>query len=324
MRILRWLLLTLGVVGVLVVPPASAQTWPAKPIKFVVPFTPGGGNDILARLLGEPLTAALGQPIVVENKPGAGGNIGAEYVARSAADGYTYLVAAISVVAFNPSMYAKVGFDPVKDFAPVARLGVLPVVLAVHPDVRAASVAELIAFAKSNTTALSYASAGVGTPHHLSAELFKAMTGASMQHVPYKGGGPAATDLVAGRVQVMFAPINNVMPFVKRGQLRVLGVGSERRLPSLPEIPTIAESGVQGYQTDNWIGVVAPAGTPKDIVATLSRQLAAALARPQVLEKLAALGIEAAPNSPEQFAALIQDDIARWSRVVRDAGIKAD
>lgn len=324
MRILRWLLLTLGVVGVLVVPPASAQTWPAKPLKFVVPFTPGGGNDILARLLGEPLTAALGQPIVVENKPGAGGNIGAEYVARSAADGYTYLVAAISVVAFNPSMYAKVGFDPVKDFAPVARLGVLPVVLAVHPDVRAANVAELIAFAKSNTTALSYASAGIGTPHHLSAELFKAMTGASMQHVPYKGGGPAATDLVAGRVQVMFAPINNVMPFVKRGQLRVLGVGSERRLSSLPEIPTIAESGVQGYQTDNWIGVVAPAGTPKDIVATLSRQLAAALARPQVLEKLAALGIEAAPNSPEQFAALIQDDIARWSRVVRDAGIKAD
>ncbi len=323
MRIVRGLLLMFGFAGVLAVMPAVAQTWPAKPIKFVVPFTPGGGNDILARLLGEPLAASLGQPIVVENKPGAGGNIGAEAVARSAPDGYTYLVAAINVLAFNPSMYAKVGFDPVKDFTPVARLGVLPVVLAVHPDVRAASVAELINLAKSNAGALSYASAGIGTPHHLSAELFKAMTGASMQHVPYKGGGPAATDLVAGRVQVMFAPVNNVMPFVKRGQLRVLGVGSDHRLPSLPEIPTIAES-VPGYQTDNWIGVVAPAGTQKDIVTTLNRQLVAALARPQVAEKLGALGIEPAPNTPEQFAALIKDDIARWSAVVRDAGIKAD
>jgi tripartite-type tricarboxylate transporter receptor subunit TctC len=304
--------------------PVGAQSWPVKPIRFVVPFTPGGGNDILARLLGEPLAAALGQPIVVENKPGAGGNIGAEAVARSAPDGYTYLVAAINVLAFNPSMYAKVGFDPLKDFVPVARLGVLPVVLAVHPEVRAANVAELIALTKSDAGALSYASAGIGTPHHLSAELFKAMTGAQLQHVPYKGGGPAATDLVAGRVQVMFAPINNVMPFVKRGQLRILGVGSERRLSSLPEIPTIAESGVPGYQTDNWIGLVAPAGTPKEIVATLSRHLAAALTRAQVLDKLGALGIEAAPNSPEQFAALIQEDIARWSAVVKKAGIKAD
>jgi tripartite-type tricarboxylate transporter receptor subunit TctC len=321
MRIARCLLVFAAMLAAM---PAYAESWAAKPMKFVVPFTPGGGNDILARLLGEPLTAALGQPIVVENKPGAGGNIGAEYVARSAADGYTYLVAAISVLAFNPSMYAKVGFDPVKDFTPVARLGVLPVVLAVHPDVRATSVAELIAFAKANAGSLSYASAGIGSPHHLSAELFKAMTGAPMQHVPYKGGGPAATDLVAGRVQVMFAPVNNVMPFVKRGQLRVLGVGSDRRLPSLPEVPTIAESGVPGYQTDNWIGVVAPAGTPKDIVDALGRQLAAALARPQVLEKLGALGIEAAPNGPEQFAALIRADIARWSAVIRDAGIKAD
>ena len=324
MRFVRWLLLGLGLAGMLALAPAAAQTWPAKPIKFVVPFTPGGGNDILARLLGEPLTASLGQPIVVENKPGAGGNIGAEAVARSPADGYTYLVAALSILAVNPSMYANTGFDPVKDFAPVARLGVLPVVLAVHPDVRASNVAELITLAKSKSDALSYASAGMGTPHHLAAELFKAMTGASMQHVPYKGGGPAASDLVAGRVQVMFAPINNVMPFVKRGQLRVLGVGSDRRLASLPDMPTIAEAGVPGYQTDNWIGLLAPAGTPKDIVTTLSRHIGTALARPQVLEKLGALGIEAAPNSPEQFAALIREDVARWSKVVRDAGIKAD
>ena len=260
-------LVALGLLG-----PADAQVqnWPTRPIKFVVPYAPGGGNDIIARVIGEKLNQPLGQPIIIDNRSGAGGNIGAEFVARSAADGYTFLVAPGAILTVNPHLYTKIGYDPLKDFTPIGQLGVLPVVLVVNAGVQAKSVAELIALAKANPDALSYASAGSGTPHHLAAELFKYMTGIEMKHIPYRGGALAATDIIAGRVQVMFAPINNITPYLATGSLRVLGVGGDKRLPSLPGVPTIAEAGVPGFDVDNWVALVAPAGTPNDIVAKLS------------------------------------------------------
>lgn len=302
----------------------QAQHWPTKPIKFVVPYTPGGGNDIIARVVGERLSQPLGQPIIIDNRPGAGGNIGAEAVAKSVADGYTFLVAPNAVLTVNPHLYAKVGYDPLKDFVPIGRMGVLPVILVVNADVPVKSVAELIALAKSKPDALSYASAGPGTPHHLAAELFKYMTGAPMQHIPYKGGAPAATDLIAGRVQVMFAPINNVSPYLGTGSLRVLAVGGDKRLPSLPGVPTVAEAGVPGFNVDNWVALVAPAGTPADIVATLSAGIGKILAEPEVRKKIEATGIEPSFSTPEQLAEAMRTDYAHWGTIIKNAGIRAD
>ena len=255
----RWhtAIFSLAVFGLLAPAIAQAQNWPTRPVKFVVPYAPGGGNDIIARVVGEKLNEALGQPIIIDNRSGAGGNIGAEFAAKSAADGYTFLVTPGSVLTVNPHLYTKIGFDPLKDFTPVSRLGILPVDLVVNASVQAKSVSELIALAKANPAALSYASAGVGTPHHLAAELFKYMTGIKMTHIPYRGGALAATDLISGRVQVMFAPINNVAPYLGTGSLRVLGVGGDKRLPSLPGVPTIAEAGVPGFDADDSVALVA-------------------------------------------------------------------
>jgi len=323
---IRWytaicFLAALGLLG-----PAEAQVknWPTRPIKFVVPYAPGGGNDILARVIGEKLNQPLGQPIIIENRSGAGGNVGAEFVAKSAADGYTFLVAPNAVLTVNPHLYAKLGYEPLKDFTPVGQLGVLPVVLVVNAGVRANSVAELIALAKANPDALSYASAGTGTPHHLAAELFKYMTGVKMTHVPYRGGALAATDIIAGRVQVMFAPINNVTPYLSTGSLRVLGVGGDKRLPSLPGVPTIAEAGVLDFNVDNWVALVAPAGTPNDIVATLSGAIGNILAQPEVRDKIEATGIEPAFSTSEQLAEMIRTGYAHWGTIIKNAGIKAD
>lgn len=322
MRILRIaIVLCLALVGFMT--PAAAQNWPAKPIKFVVPFPPAGGNDILARVVSEKL--ALGQPVVIDNRPGAGGNIGADFVAKSPGDGYTFLVAANAILTTNQHLYgSKLAFDPIKDFAPVALLGVLPVVLAVNADVPAKSVQELIALAKSKPDALIYASSGAGTPHHLAAEMFKSLTGAPMLHVPYKGGAPAATDLIAGRVQVMFAPINNVTPYLEGGRLRLLGVGSEKRLASRPDLPTIAEAGVPGFFVDNWIALVAPAGTPKEVIMMMNTELNKALALPEVRSKLAVQGIEPATATPEQLSKTIGTEASRWGTIIKNAGIRLD
>ena len=301
-----------------------AQTWPAKPIRFIVPFAPGGGNDILARVVGKQMTLSLGQPIVVENLPGAGGNIGPAAVARSAPDGYTFLVAAHALFATNPHLYVKLPYDPLKDFDPVGLIGELPVVVVEHPDVAATTIGELIGLAKAKPQSLSYASAGIGTPHHLAAELFNAMTGTTLVHVPYKGGAPAATDLLAGRVQVMFAPINNVNAQVREGKLRLLATGTAQRLPPLPNMPTVAEAGVPGYRMDNWIGLAAPAGTPKPIVAAMNAALERMLAQPEVRETLLAHGIEPMTATPERMLAMIQADLPRWGAIIRGAGIKAD
>jgi tripartite-type tricarboxylate transporter receptor subunit TctC len=310
--------------GLLAPAKAQAQDWPTRPIKLVVPFTPGGGNDIIARALGERLNQSLGQPVIIENRSGAGGNIGAEFAAKSAADGYTFLVAANSILTVNPHLYARVGFDPLTDFTPVARLGVLPVVLVVNANVPAKSVQELIALAKTNPDALSYASAGVGSPHHLAAELFKYRTGIKMAHIPFRGGAPAATELIAGRLQVMFAPINNVAPYLSGGSLRVLGVGGEKRLQSLPDVPTIAEAGVPGFKIDNWIALVAPMGTPNEIVAKLSDAIRKSLTEPEVRKKIEATGIEPTFSAPLELGEMIRTDYSSWSTIAKDTGIKAN
>ncbi|MCC6474566.1 MAG: tripartite tricarboxylate transporter substrate binding protein [Burkholderiales bacterium] len=320
----RWAVTLAGACLLISTATVLAQGWPGKPVRFVVPFAPGGGNDILARVVGERLGAALGQPVVVDNRPGAGGNIGAELVARSAPDGYTQLVAAHATLVINPHMYARVPFDPVKDFAPVGLMGALPVVLAVHADVPAASVRELIALAKARPGGLAYASAGSGTPHHLAAEMFKSQTGTSMVHVPFKGGAPAAAELLSGRVQVMFAPINNIAPYLKSGKLRVLAAAGERRVQMLPDVPTIAEAGLPGYAVENWIGLAAPAGTSQEIIRRLNAEIGNALAQGEVRQKLNALGIEPVTATPAQMAATIVSELARWGSVIRNAGIKAD
>ncbi len=303
---------------------AAAQSWPTRPLRFVVPFPPGGGNDIVARLVGERVGQVLQQPVVIENKPGAGGNIGAAEVAKAAADGYTYLVAAHAIFVINPHLYAKLPFDPAKDFEPVGLFGNLPVVLVVHPDVGATTVRQLIDLAKSKPGSLSYASAGTGTPHHLAAELFKSMAGVDLVHVPYKGGAPAAQDLLAGRVQVMFAPINNVISQVKAGKLRTLAVATEQPLSQLPGVPTVAQAALAGYQVDNWIGLAAPAGTPKTITSALSDSLRRVLDETETRQKLAAQGIEAMSATPEEMTRMIRADSVRWGGVIRNAGIKAD
>jgi tripartite-type tricarboxylate transporter receptor subunit TctC len=301
---------------------AQAQSWPTRPIKFVVPFPPGGGNDILGRIVGEGLTQALGVPIVVENRPGAGGNIGADYVAKSAADGYTYLVTPISILNFNPYLFSNLSFDPIKDFDAVALFGVSPVVLAVNSELPVKSVAELIELAKAKPDSLSYASSGIGTPHHLAGEMFKSMAGVSILHVPYKGGAPAAIDLIAGRVQIMFAPINDIKPFLKNGKVRILGVGSEKRIPSLPSVPTIAEAGLPNFNIEVWYGLVAPAGVPKEIISKLNNEIAKVLAQPTIREKIEVEGMEPAIVTPEQLTALIRTGYIRWGTVIKNAHIK--
>lgn len=300
-----------------------AQSYPSKPIRVIVPFTPGGSNDVLARVIGEKIQQEWKQPVVVENKPGAGGNIGAEAVAKAAPDGYTFLIAANNILAINPSLYDKVPFDPVKDFAPVTLLGNVPIVLVVNPSFPAKSVKELIALGKTGD-GLTYASGGSGTPQHLSAELFKSMTGVKMTHVPYKGNAPAVTDLMGGQVQMLFSPINSVLPHIKSGKLRALAVASDARLSSLPEVPTIAEAGVPGYRSDIWIALVAPAGTSRDIVSKMQQEVAKALAQPDVKEKLLAQGIEPTSSSPEQLNGLIRTDLARWTKVVKESGARAE
>ena len=314
-------LVALGLLG-----PAGAQmqNWPTRSIKFVVPYAPGGGNDIIARVIGEKLNQALGQPIIIDNRSGAGGNIGAEFVAKSAADGYTFLVTPNAVLTVNPHLYERIGYDPLKDFTPVSQMGVLPVVLVVNTSVPATSVADLIAYAKANPDALSYASAGSGTPHHLAAELFKYMTGVEMKHIPYRGGALAATDLISGRVQVMFAPINNITPYLATGRLRVLGIGGDKRLLSLPGVPTIAEAGVPGFNVDNWVALVAPAGTPNDIITKLGGAIGKILAQPDVREKIEATGIEPAFSTPEKVAEMIRTDYVHWGTIIKNAGIKAN
>ena len=302
---------------------ALAQ-YPSKPIHVVVPSAPGDGSDLTARLISDKLSAVLGQPVIVENKLGAGGVVGTEYAARQPADGYTLIMANAGSHSINAALYSKLSYDPAKDFTPVALVAVSPNMMSVNPSLPVKTVAEFIAYAKAHPNEINYASGGNGSSAHLSAELFKTMAGIKMNHVPYKGSTPALTDLIGGQVQVMIGNLPPMLQHVKAGKLRALAVTTARRYPGLPEVPTVAESGLGGFETVAWFGLFAPAGTPKDIVARLNREVNAIITQPDIRERLLAIGMEPLPGSPEDFAARQASDIAKWKKVVAESGAKID
>ena len=302
---------------------AAAQNYPTHPLRMIVPYAAGGASDVTARIVAAGLSERLKQQIVVENRTGAGGAIGAEVAAKAAPDGYTLLLGSASEIVMLP-VVARIPYDPVRDFAPVAMVSDIALVLAVHPSLAAQSVQELIALAKSRPGAINYGSAGIGATSHLAMAMFNAMTGTQMVHVPYKGSVPATADLVAGHLQVGTPTLPAALPYVKSGQLRVLAVTSGRRWPTLPDVPTLAESGVPGYEMTLWTGLMAPAGTPQDIVTQLHRETVEVLAMPQVKEAIGRQGGEINTGGPAEFGALIKADLAKWKRVVKEADIKVD
>jgi tripartite-type tricarboxylate transporter receptor subunit TctC len=304
----------------------AQPAYPAKPIRLVVPFTPGGTSDILGRSIGQELTKAWGQPVVIDNVPGAGGSIGSDRVAKAAPDGYTLLMGHIGTLAVTPSIYPHLPYDPVKSFAPVAWVARVPNVLAVHPSLPVHDVAELVAYARANPGRINYASGGNGSAAHLAMEYLKLRTHTFMVHVPYRGTSPAMTDLLAGQVQAIFTGAPAVMPFVKSGRIRALAVSSPHRLASLPQLPTVAESGLKelaGFEADQWYGIVAPAGTPAAVVARLNAQINASLQAPVLKAHLQSEGAEATPTTPQAFGELIARELERWRPVVKAGGIKA-
>nr|WP_246013210.1 tripartite tricarboxylate transporter substrate binding protein [Pigmentiphaga humi] len=302
----------------------DASSYPNRPIRLVIPFTPGGSTDILGRTIGEQLNKAWGQPVVAENVPGAGGSIGADRVAKATPDGYTLLMGHIGTLAVTPSLYSKLPYDPIKSFAAVAWVARVPNVLVVHPSVPAKTLKELVAYAKANPEKLTYGSGGNGSAAHIATEYLKLQSGTQMQHVPYKGTAPAVTDLVAGHIKVMFTGVPAVNAQIKAGQLRPIAVSSPKRVKMLPDVPTVAESGYPGFEADQWYGVVAPAATPKEVIAKLNKQINQSLSSAEIETKLSSEGAEATPNPPEVFAKLISDEIARWKPVIEKGGVKID
>jgi len=303
---------------------AAAQTYPVKPVRMVVPFPPSGGTDVLARAFYHRFGEALGQQVVIDNRSGANGNVGTELVARAAPDGYTLLLNGGGTLAVNPSLYSRLPYDSVRDFAPISLVALQPSVLVVHPSVPAKSVKELVALAKSRPGQLNFASSGSGSLAHLSAEIFKSMAGVDMVHVPYKGAGPSLVDLIAGQVHLIFASSPSVMPHVRNGKLRALGVTTAKRAAATPDVPTIAEAGVPGFVVTGWYGLLAPAGTPAPIVSRLHADLVKVLGTAEVQEKLGSYGLEVATSTPAQFGEFLKAEIAKYSKVVRDAGVKVD
>lgn len=299
---------------------AAAQEYPARPVRLIVPFPPGGGTDFFARILSQRLGENLGGTFIVDNRSGAGGIVGTEITARSKPDGYTIVLVSTSH-AINPSLHRKLPFDPVRDFAPVTMLAAGPLLLVVHPSLPAHTVKELIALAKAKPGMLTVASAGNGTPPHLAVELFKSMTRVDMVHVPYKGNGPAYIDLIAGQVPVMFPSIATALPHVKAGKVRALAVTTTTRSGVAPELPTISEAGVPGYELSSWYGLLAPAGTPAAIVNRLQREVARIFNAADLREKLLAQGVEPLANAPDQFASRLTAEIAKWNKLARAAGI---
>ena len=301
-----------------------AQDYPNRPVRWIVPFAPSGPTDIMSRAVAEKLSQRLGQQVVVDNRPGAGGNIGAEVVAKSAPDGYTLMIGHVGTHAINLALYPKVGFDPVRDFTPITLIATLPLALVVHPSVPAKDVKELIAYARAHPGQLNFASAGNGGPTHLTGELLKTSAGIAIVHVPYKGNAAALLDLVAGRVQMMFSNMLTSMPHVRAGKLRAVGISSAKRSPQAPELPTVAESGLPGFESVPWYGVLGPAGMPRALVAKLNAEISRALSAPDMRERFVAQGIDLQSSTPDEFAALIKSEIVKWRKVVREAGAKVD
>lgn len=298
----------------------AAADYPTRPVTIVVGFPPGGASDILARIVANKMAGILGQPVVVDNRPGAGGNVAGEVVAHAPADGYTLLLGNNAILATNASLYKEVGFDPEKDFAPITLIGTQANVLVVNNDVPAHSLAELIALAKASPGKLNFASSGYGLAAHLAGELFKAEAHVDIVHVPYKGSAPALQDVIAGHDQMMFATTSGAMGLIKSGQLRPLAVTTLQRTPSLPDVPTIDEAGIKGFEATTWHGIVAPAGTPRPVIDSLHAALVATLKDPAVRHSLDELGVDIATDSPEQFAAYIHSEIPKWAAVIKTSG----
>lgn len=303
---------------------AAEIAFPQRPVRFIVPFAPGGSTDTLARTLAQRLSEALGQQVVVDNRAGANGNIGTEIVARAVPDGHTIVLGYIANLGIGPSLYAKLPFDPVKDFAPVTLLAVAPNIFVAHPSLPVKSVRDLVTYAKANPQKVNYASAAVASLGHLAGELLNSSAGIHMLHVPYKGSGQAVIDLLAGQVQVMFSGMSSVMPHIKAGKLRPLAVTGAQRSSAAPDVPTIAEAGYPGFEASAWYGVLAPAGTPKAVVARLNAEILRALKIPEVKERLESVGFELVGGTPEAFATYIRSEIEKWARVVKASGIKAE
>jgi len=302
---------------------APGANYPAKQIRVIVPFPAGGPTDAIARAIGQKLSETWGQPVIVDNRPGAGGNIGTELAAKSPADGYTLFIGTVAN-AINQSLFAKLPFDFVRDFAPVTQNYVTGLILAVHPSLPAHSVKELIALAKAHPGQLSYSSSGVGGTPHLAGELFNSMAGVTMVHVPYKGSAPAMADLLGGHIQLTFDNMLTVLPQVKAGKLRGLAVTMTTRSPLTPELPTVAEAGLKGFEVKSWNGVVVPTGTPKEIIARLNGEIVRILRQPDLREKFLVQGVELVPTTPEEFGAFIKQDIAKWAKVIQLSGARAE
>jgi tripartite-type tricarboxylate transporter receptor subunit TctC len=319
-----WMGMLVAGLAAILAPAVLAQAYPEKPVRLVVPYAAGGTADLLARALAQKMGAALGRQVVIENRTGAGGGIGADVVAKARPDGYTILMGTIASHAINPNLYRDLPYDAEKDFAPVALVATMPNLLVVNPAVPAKTVAELIALAKSKPGALAFASAGSGTTQHLSGEIFKKMAGVDLLHVPYKGNAPAVTDLVGGQVQLMFDNIPISLQQVRAGKLRALAVTGPKRSPVLPEVPTIAEAALPGYAVTSWFAVFAPAGTPPSVVTLLNREINKALSDAALRRQLADQGIEPAGGTPAQLAAHVHAEIARWRKVVAESGARVD
>jgi len=301
----------------------AQEAWPVKPIRFILPFPPGGGTDILGRIISERLSGSLGQPVVIENRGGAGGNVGAEIAAKSAPDGYTIVLVAPSL-AISPSLYSRLNYDPVKDFAPVSLVATVPNVMITHPSVPARTLAEFIALARTRPGGMNFGSGGNGTSNHLAGELFNIVAGVKLVHVPYKGVNLAMNDVLSGEIHLVVIGVPAAAPHIKAGRLRALALIAPQRSPAIPEVPTAAEAGLADFEVTTWYGVLAPAGTPRTVVARLNTELVKAMHAPELKERLAALATNPTTSSPEEFAAYIKQEIAKWGEVVRKAGLKAE
>lgn len=322
-RMLRRSLLALAVAATGLLPLAHAQSWPAKPIKVIVNFPPGGAADQLARIVSQPLSEALGQPVVIENRGGAGGNIGGDAVAKSPADGYTLLLSSGGMVSINPHLYARMPFDPAKDLRPVASIARIAVYLVTRPELPAKNVNEFVAHLKANPGKVTFGSPGTGSSPHLAAELLKSMTGTYAVHVPYRGGGPALQDLLGGQFDFWFDP-GVGLPHVRTGKLKLLAVGSPKRSPLFPDVPTMNEAGLKGFDADSYFGLYAPAATPNEVVTRVNAEMNKILANASIRERIVALGGEAAPGTPAEFGARAATDSKRFGELIRSRGIKPD
>ena len=313
-----------GAALALVATTTLAQSWPQKPIRFVSPFAPGGGADITSRAIAPKLSAALGQQVIVDNRGGAGGMVGVEIVAKSPPDGYTLVLGTIGNLAINPSLYAKMPYDPIKDLAPITRAANALNVLVVHPSLPVKTVKEFIAFAKAHPNQLNYGSSGGGATDHLSGEVFNVLAGVKMVHIPYKGGAPAMLDLLSGNVQLVFSTVATAFGSIQAGKIRALGMTGNQRFELMPDIPTIAEAGLKGFEVNNWYGVFAPAGTPNEIITRLNMEIVKALAMPDVKKRMLDSGLIAISSSREELAAHMQAETKKWAKVIRDANIKVE